>query len=297
MKTANLPANKQTNKLVKSTPSSTNSSGSESSSSSNHQRGQQHQKSNSSGGGGGGCSMDTSSLTFGPAWLRQLSTGNETTTFQLAKHRYGREEMLAIYQAIEKQLSSLSGPSNLLTDFEDMCKREAQKPVSFSQPSQEEQKSLSTCVNSQAVLKAHSYSSNQQSGEYRSSNSMRERVGGGGERDRDNRDGKNCSSNMRGSSMRGRGSSSSTYERGSGNGLSSSSSGNTSMSGSMRGRGRGRGGSGNESGSTHQNYGNKASSCGDVEIRETSKGGSSYSKNNAGGGSYSNRNSTNWDER
>ncbi len=89
---------------------------------------------------------DTGGLTFGPAWLRQLSSGDTKVAlppspglaFQLAKHRYGREEMLAVYDNIEKTLLK-QPPANLATEFEDLFKKDLQRPVLLSQPSAEEQ--------------------------------------------------------------------------------------------------------------------------------------------------------------
>ena len=112
--------------------------------------GQQQQSSSSSadsgGGGGGG---GNGGLKFGPAWLRQLSCGessNKTAlppspglAFQLAKNRYAREEMIAIYEVIEKQLKSAPAPARLYKDFGELCKRELQRPVCLTQPSPEEQ--------------------------------------------------------------------------------------------------------------------------------------------------------------
>ena len=89
---------------------------------------------------------DTGGLTFGPAWLRQLSSGDSTKValppspglaFQLAKNRYGREEMLVIYEAIEKTI--LQPPPNLEKEFEDLFKKDLQRPVLLSQPTTEEQ--------------------------------------------------------------------------------------------------------------------------------------------------------------
>ncbi len=90
---------------------------------------------------------DTGGLTFGPAWLRQLSSGDSTKValppspglaFGLAKHRYGREEMLVIYEAIEKSLF-IQPPPNLEKEFEDLFKKDLQRPVLLSQPTTEEQ--------------------------------------------------------------------------------------------------------------------------------------------------------------
>jgi hypothetical protein len=58
--------------------------------------------------------------------------------FQLAKHRYGREEMLAIYETIEKSLAT-QPPANLATDFEDLFRKDLQRPVLLSPPSADEQ--------------------------------------------------------------------------------------------------------------------------------------------------------------
>jgi hypothetical protein len=111
------------------------------------------------GGGGGGASLplsassssalDTGGLTFGPAWLRQLSSGDSSKisalppspglAFQLAKHRYGKEEMLAIYESIEKTLSVTSAPSSLVNEFEELFKKDLQKPISLAPLTLEEQ--------------------------------------------------------------------------------------------------------------------------------------------------------------
>ena len=60
-------------------------------------------------------------------------------TFQLAKHRYGREEMLAIYETIEKLLFAHPPPTTLAIEFEELFKQDLQRPVLLSQPSLEEQ--------------------------------------------------------------------------------------------------------------------------------------------------------------
>jgi hypothetical protein len=78
--------------------------------------------------------------------LRQLSSGDSKVAlppspglaFQLAKHRYGREEMLAIYEAIEKSLLT-QPPANLATDFEDLFRKDLQRPILLSPPTADEQ--------------------------------------------------------------------------------------------------------------------------------------------------------------
>jgi hypothetical protein len=90
---------------------------------------------------------DAGGLTFGPAWLRQLSSGDTNKNalppspglaFQLSKHRYSREEMLAIFETIEKSLAQKS-PPNLAEEFEELYKRDLQRPVLLTPPSLEEQ--------------------------------------------------------------------------------------------------------------------------------------------------------------
>ncbi len=90
---------------------------------------------------------DAGGLTFGPAWLRQLSSGDTNKNalppspglaFQLSKHRYSREEMLAIYETIEKSLVHKS-PPNLAEEFEELYKKDLQRPVLLTPPSLEEQ--------------------------------------------------------------------------------------------------------------------------------------------------------------
>ncbi len=57
--------------------------------------------------------------------------------FQLSKHRYSREEMLAIYETIEKTL--YQSPPNLAEEFEELYKKEIQRPILLTPPSSEEQ--------------------------------------------------------------------------------------------------------------------------------------------------------------
>jgi hypothetical protein len=78
--------------------------------------------------------------------LRQLSSGDTNKNalppspglaFQLSKHRYSREEMLAIYETIEKSLTQ--PPANLAEEFEELYRKDIQRPVLLTQPSLEEQ--------------------------------------------------------------------------------------------------------------------------------------------------------------
>ena len=126
-------------KLTNKTPTSTSNSGSGGGSSSSgsttlHNHHHHHHQ-------------DTGGLTFGPAWLRQLSSGDTNKTalppspslaFQLSKHRYSREEMLAIYETIEKTLVNFS-PPNLAEEFEELYRKDLQRPVLLIPPSLEEQ--------------------------------------------------------------------------------------------------------------------------------------------------------------
>lgn len=88
--------------------------------------------------------FDTPHFTFR---LRQLSSGDTNKTalppspglaFQLSKYRYSREEMLAIYETIEKTLIQ-QHPPNLASDFEDLFRKDVQRPVLLTALSSEEQ--------------------------------------------------------------------------------------------------------------------------------------------------------------
>jgi len=179
-------------------------------------------------------------LTFGPAWLRQLSSGDTAKValppspglaFQLAKHRYGREEMLAIYESIEKTLYNHSSAPFSSTDFEDLYKKDVQRPISLSQPTPEEQKYLSTCVNSQLVLNLYN------------------KIQGHSNRDRESNSNSSNSNNVSGSSAApNANSSNSTTTNSTSRGGANSSRGGRGFpstergGGAFRGRGRGRGG-------------------------------------------------------
>lgn len=100
---------------------------------------------------------DISGLVFGPAWLRQLSTGGDVTinngqngknssnptspalTFQPAKHRYSNEDLLNIFKLIEKTLKTIEPPSNLKENFEDLFKKDLQSPVALTPITLDEQ--------------------------------------------------------------------------------------------------------------------------------------------------------------
>ena len=64
--------------------------------------------------------------------------------FQLAKNRYGREEMLAIYETIEKSLhgGGAPPPASLANDFDELYRRDVQRPILLSQPTPDEQVSF-----------------------------------------------------------------------------------------------------------------------------------------------------------
>ena len=146
---------------------------------------------------------DTGGLTFGPAWLRQLSSGDTKVAlppspglaFQLAKHRYGREEMLAIYESLESKPFFSQAPVNFEKEYEDLYKKELQRPVLMYPPSHEEQKFLSTCVNSQMVLNSYNKTQGGQSGGNGGG-------GGGGGGGGENRSNNNSGSNINGSNGR-----------------------------------------------------------------------------------------------
>ncbi|XP_020285154.1 PERQ amino acid-rich with GYF domain-containing protein CG11148 isoform X3 [Pseudomyrmex gracilis] len=87
----------------------------------------------------------TDSMKFGPEWLRNLSgdscntasgSGGGTTTlstprYQLAEHRYGREEMLALFDRNNK-------PPELLTTFAALYVEKTQLPLALIQMTEDE---------------------------------------------------------------------------------------------------------------------------------------------------------------
>ncbi|XP_041377891.1 GRB10-interacting GYF protein 2-like isoform X2 [Gigantopelta aegis] len=94
-------------------------------------------------------------LKFGPEWLRALSDGNTVASppptpslgkFKLAEYRYGREEMLALFQ------EKYETPADLLT-CPSVCSEETQKPLALIPLSEEEQRLMSQSVNSMTVLR------------------------------------------------------------------------------------------------------------------------------------------------
>ncbi|XP_047137848.1 GRB10-interacting GYF protein 2 isoform X1 [Hydra vulgaris] len=97
-----------------------------------------------------------SSLTFGPKWVRDLSSGDNNVAappntppprkYKLAEFRYGREEMLAL----------LSDNYDLplgLKEFEDIINKRPVQPLAFIPVSEEEERCHMGGVNSAVVLK------------------------------------------------------------------------------------------------------------------------------------------------
>ncbi|KAG8445408.1 hypothetical protein GDO86_010261 [Hymenochirus boettgeri] len=100
---------------------------------------------------------ETQTLNFGPEWLRALSSGGSVISpppspalpkYKLADHRYGREEMLALYVKDNKV------PSDLLDkEFLPILKEEPLLPLALVPFTDEEQRNFSLSVNSSAVLR------------------------------------------------------------------------------------------------------------------------------------------------
>ncbi|XP_044147966.1 GRB10-interacting GYF protein 2 isoform X3 [Bufo gargarizans] len=100
---------------------------------------------------------ETQTLTFGPEWLRALSSGGSVISpplspalpkYKLADYRYGREEMLALYIKDNKV------PSDLLDkEFLPILKEEPLLPLALVPFTEEEQRNFSMSVNSAAVLR------------------------------------------------------------------------------------------------------------------------------------------------
>lgn len=97
-----------------------------------------------------------SSLTFGPKWVRDLSSGDTGAAappntppprkYKLAEFRYGREEMLAL---VSEEYEMPLG----LKEFEDIINEKPIQPLAFIALSEEEERCQMGGVNSLLVLK------------------------------------------------------------------------------------------------------------------------------------------------
>ncbi|KAH9488015.1 GRB10 interacting GYF protein 1 [Bulinus truncatus] len=98
-------------------------------------------------------------LKFGPQWLRDLSDGGTNSSqpstpttsvkFKLADYRYGREEMLALY-------NEHSTPPDQVRKHLSIFSKEIQKPITMLPLTEDEQRLVSQGFNSTVVLRAAS---------------------------------------------------------------------------------------------------------------------------------------------
>ncbi|XP_022096919.1 GRB10-interacting GYF protein 2-like isoform X2 [Acanthaster planci] len=96
--------------------------------------------------GVGGPAMASSSSATGPPTTSSSSGPTPMTQFKLAEHRYGREEMLALYRRSERMPAGLEEASSI-------AKKEPLTPMALLPLNEEEQRCLSQCVNSTVVLR------------------------------------------------------------------------------------------------------------------------------------------------
>lgn len=82
----------------------------------------------------------TDSMKFGPEWLRNLSSEGNTSTlsgggtrYHLAEHRYGREEMLALFE----QSLKLRPPHSMST-FKTLYVEQALNPLALAPMTEDE---------------------------------------------------------------------------------------------------------------------------------------------------------------
>ncbi|XP_071451903.1 GRB10-interacting GYF protein 2 isoform X2 [Hetaerina americana] len=112
----------------------------------------------------------TDSLKFGPEWLRVLSQDNSGTQvasgtgggvgggggggaphrYQLAEHRYGREEMLALF---DRLAVSRSEPDLPLRSFPKLYVEKPQPPLALVQMTEEEARTWQRGISSESVLR------------------------------------------------------------------------------------------------------------------------------------------------
>lgn len=84
--------------------------------------------------------MSETALKFGPEWLRVLSHGGSVNSpppspglkFKLAEHRYGREEMLALFNKHQSPPDGIQTLGSLYVE-------EPQEPLAFIPMNEEEQ--------------------------------------------------------------------------------------------------------------------------------------------------------------
>ncbi|XP_039180760.1 GRB10-interacting GYF protein 1 isoform X2 [Crotalus tigris] len=101
--------------------------------------------------------MAAEMLTFGPEWLRALSSGGSVASppsspampkYKLAEYRYGREEMLALYVKDNKVPDEMQD-----REFSAILEEDPLQPLALVPLTEEEQRNFSRSVNSVAVLR------------------------------------------------------------------------------------------------------------------------------------------------
>lgn len=99
--------------------------------------------------------MEETALKFGPEWIRALTQTNGVaapapstgvTKYKLANYRYGREEMLAMFD------QNVPMPDSL-REFQQLAVENTQPPLALVTMTEEEQRVWSRSVNSDAVLR------------------------------------------------------------------------------------------------------------------------------------------------
>uniref|UniRef100_H2Z8R9 GYF domain-containing protein n=1 Tax=Ciona savignyi TaxID=51511 RepID=H2Z8R9_CIOSA len=103
--------------------------------------------------------MSAETLNFGPQWLRDLSSGSNVTSpppspatqpimkFKLAQHRYGREEMLALFEKSDYVPPELLHAPNIISE-------DALIPLSLIPLTEEDQRAFSGGVNSEVYRRS-----------------------------------------------------------------------------------------------------------------------------------------------
>ncbi|XP_043926525.1 GRB10-interacting GYF protein 2 isoform X3 [Protopterus annectens] len=128
---------------------------------------------------------ETQTLNFGPEWLRALSSGGSVTSpppspalpkYKLVDYRYGREEMLALYEKHNRVPTELRDK-----EFEPIVEEEPLPPLALVPFTEEEQRNFSISVNSLAVLRLAGRGGGTVVGAVRGRSSSRGRGRGRGE--------------------------------------------------------------------------------------------------------------------
>ena len=98
--------------------------------------------------------MTETTLNFGPQWLHKMVNPQDKTGFKLADYRYGREEMLVLFD--RHQCKPPEGLEENLSNIPGIFVKDTQLPVNMSEMSMEEARLWTLGANSETSIKMYS---------------------------------------------------------------------------------------------------------------------------------------------